>query len=130
MSPSVVKIKNYPSLKSFEVLKKKNKKSPLGNFSLNIYRLVRQIPRGKVTTYKNIALLLGLPNAARAVGNILKKNKNLIKVPCHRVIRSDGYLGGYILGNRKKTELLLKEGVLIERGKVNLAKFNYFGNKK
>jgi len=130
MPPSVVKIKNDLRFKPFEVLKKKNKKSPLGDFSLNVYRLVRQIPRGKVTTYKDIALLLGLPGAARAVGNVLKKNKNLPKIPCHRVIRSDGYPGGYILGKRKKVELLLREGVLIENGKVNLTKFNYFGNRK
>ena len=83
-----------------------------------IYTLLRNIPVGKVTTYKTLAAAAGNPKAARAVGNILNKNPNLVSVPCHRVIRSDGKVGGYSVGQQKKIELLRKEGVEICAGKV------------
>jgi O-6-methylguanine DNA methyltransferase len=60
-------------------------------------------------TYKEVAVVCGRPKAYRAVGNILHKNKN-IKIPCHRVIRSDNKLGGYNKGAKKKRELLKSEG--------------------
>ena len=63
-------------------------------------------------TYKEVARLAGRPRAYRAVGNILNKNRNP-KIPCHRVIRSNGKIGGYNKGTRKKQELLKKEKVLI-----------------
>lgn len=71
--------------------------------------VVRQIPKGSVLTYKQVAELAGSPGACRAVGNILSKNYDL-KIPCHRVIRSDGKLGGYNRGLNKKVEVLAKEG--------------------
>lgn len=67
------------------------------------------IPRGQVMTYKQVARLAGRPLAFRAVGNILNKNYDT-GVPCHRVIRSDGTLGGYNRGIRNKQKLLKKEG--------------------
>jgi methylated-DNA-[protein]-cysteine S-methyltransferase len=80
-------------------------------FSEKVYQIVAKIPRGKVLTYKEIAKRAGSPKAYRAVGNILSKNRNL-KVPCHRVIRSDGKAGGYNRGARRKLEMLRKEGAL------------------
>lgn len=92
-------------------------------FSEKVYKLTAQIPKGKVSTYKNIAATLRKPKAARAVGQILNKNPHPKTVPCHRVVRSDGATGGYVQGNKNKTSLLKKEGVEIEEGQVNLKKF-------
>jgi methylated-DNA-[protein]-cysteine S-methyltransferase len=83
-----------------------------------VYGFVRNIAVGKVTTYKVLASACGNPKASRAIGNILNKNPNLVEVPCHRVIRSDGSVGGYALGTEKKIRLLQKEGVEIYAGKV------------
>lgn len=77
-------------------------------FKEKIYRIVRKIPKGKVMTYARVARATGRPRAWRAVGNILAKNKNP-KIPCHRVIRSDGKIGGYNRGQKKKIALLKKE---------------------
>ncbi len=82
------------------------------NFSQKVYEVVKKIPKGNVLTYKEVARRSGRPKAYRAVGNILSKNKDL-KVPCHRVIRSDGKPGGYsgIIKNKKKIDILEKEGI-------------------
>lgn len=82
-----------------------------------VYEVVRKIPKGKFLTYKNVSELAGSPRAWRAVGNILNKNRNP-KISCHRVIRSDGKIGGYNQGQRKKIILLKKEGILIKKGKI------------
>ena len=81
-------------------------------FQKKVYRVVKKIPKGKVMTYKQVARALGKPRAYRAVGNVLNKNIDL-KIPCHRVIRSDGSVGGYRQGIKKKIELLRKEGLEI-----------------
>ena len=83
-----------------------------------VYEVVRKIPKGKVLTYKKIAKLAGYPLAWRAVGNILNGNPNPKTIPCHRVIRSDGRVGGYKHGTNQKIILLKKEGVIIKNGKV------------
>jgi len=72
--------------------------------------VVSLIPRGEVLTYKQVALRAGRPKAWRAVGNILSKNFNP-KIPCHRVICSDGKIGGFNRGARQKVKLLKREGV-------------------
>lgn len=81
-------------------------------FQEKVHGIVRKIPKGEVLTYKKVAELAGSPRAFRAVGNILNKNRNP-KIPCHRVIRSDGNLGGYNQGVDKKAFLLKQEGVKI-----------------
>jgi len=81
------------------------------SFQEKVYNVVRKIPRGKVLTYKEVALRAGSPKAARAVGSILKKNYNP-EIPCHRVIRSDGIVGEYNRGRAKKLALLKKEGAI------------------
>ncbi len=78
-------------------------------FTDRVLKVVRKIPRGQVLTYKQVAQLAGRPKAYRAVGNILNKNYNP-RVPCHRVIRSDGRLGGYNRGIAQKRKILLREG--------------------
>jgi len=80
-------------------------------FTENVRSIVRKIPQGSVLTYKEVAFKAGNPKAARAVANIMAANYDL-NVPCHRVIRTDGSLGGYNRGGIKtKRELLIKEGV-------------------
>jgi len=80
------------------------------NYSEKVLKIVAKIPKGKVLTYKKVAELAGRPRAYRAVGNILHKNHNP-KIPCHRVIRSDGKIGGYNRNIKIKKFLLKKEGI-------------------
>lgn len=75
-----------------------------------VYEVVRDIPKGKVLTYKEVAKKAGNEKASRAVGNILHKNYDP-EIPCHRVIRSDGKLGGWNKGEGEKREMLRKEEV-------------------
>ncbi len=86
-------------------------------FQKKIYKIVKKIPKGNFLTYKGVTEKAGCPKAWRAVGNVLNKNKNP-KIPCHRVIRSDGKIGGYNKGKNKKITLLSKEGVVIKNIKV------------
>jgi len=87
------------------------KENPEGsNFSQRVFGVVKKIPRGKILTYQEVARRAGSPKAARAVGNVLKKNYDP-KIPCHRVIRSDGALGKYNRGQEEKLLRLQSEGV-------------------
>lgn len=86
--------------------------------SQKLYNLLEEIPKGKVTTYKELAKKLKT-KGYRAVGQIVGANPDAPKVPCHRVVRSDGGLGGYAFGIEKKILLLSKEGIKIENSKVN-----------
>jgi O-6-methylguanine DNA methyltransferase len=89
----------------------------MASFQDKVFEIVNKIPKGKVMAYSAVARAAGAPRAWRAVGNILAKNKDL-KVPCHRVIRSDGKIGGYRLGANKKITRLKKEGLLIKNQKM------------
>jgi methylated-DNA-[protein]-cysteine S-methyltransferase len=87
-------------------------------FTQSCYNLLKKIPKGKVTTYKALASALNT-KAYRAIGQILKRNPNPIKVPCHRVVKSSGEIGGYQGTNTKiKANLLKKEGIQISKGKI------------
>jgi len=87
------------------------------NFYEKCYELLKQIPKGKVTTYKEIAKALNT-EAYRAVGSAMKNNPDPVKVPCHRVVKTDGSLGGYAYGEIKKKSLLKEEGVKVKNGKI------------
>lgn len=78
-------------------------------FDKAVYRAVMEIPFGETRSYKWVAQKIGRPRSARAVGNALNKNPYAPFVPCHRVIASDGSLGGYSRGLKKKIELLERE---------------------
>ena len=82
-------------------------------FQERVWEEIGKIPRGEVRTYKEIAIAIGRPNSARAVANACGKNPRPIEIPCHRVIRSDGHLGGYSGkgGPSTKRKLLKKEGI-------------------
>ena len=82
------------------------------SFKEKVFKIVKKIPRGEVVSYKEVTRRAGRPRAWRAVGNILSKNKNP-EVPCHRVIRSDGRIGGYSRGVKKKKALLKEDGYFI-----------------
>lgn len=98
----------------------KGKKS----FAELVFTKTKLIPQGKVSTYKLVAKAIGRPRAMRAVGNALNKNCDP-KVSCHRVVRSDGAIGGFRRGTAAKIKILRKEGVKIINGKVLLEKYLY-----
>ncbi|HNY97752.1 MAG TPA: MGMT family protein [Candidatus Pacearchaeota archaeon] len=81
------------------------------SFKRRVLAVVSKIPKGKILTYKEVAMRAGNVLAARAVGSILSKNYNP-DIPCHRVINSDGSLGGYNRGIKNKLVILRKEGFL------------------
>ena len=81
-----------------------------------------KIPKGKVSTYKRIAEKIGRPRAYRAAGNALHKNPLAPIVPCHRVVRSDGKFGGEKKGAESRRNVLEKEGIPIENGRVKISK--------
>jgi O-6-methylguanine DNA methyltransferase len=78
-------------------------------FAQQVYNIVRDIPKGSVMTYAQVAARAGSPHACRAVGTALSKNYNAA-IPCHRVIRSDGTVGEYNRGTAQKKRLLQQEG--------------------
>ena len=78
------------------------------SFQQKVYEIIKKIPEGSVLTYKEVAERIGRPKSFRAVGNALHRNDNPV-VPCHRVIRSDGRIGGYDRGIERKIKLLKKE---------------------
>ena len=82
-------------------------------FQLKVWAYLRKIPRGSLKTYSQVAKAIGKPRAVRAVANAISKNPHAPKIPCHRVIRSDGSLGGYSGkgGIKTKRFLLKKEGI-------------------
>lgn len=97
-------------------------------FAEQVYRVTRQIPRGKVATYSQIARLIDNPKSYRAVGNALHKNPFAPQVPCHRVVSAKGDLaikfgaGGKI----EQQKRLGKEGIIFKKeGKVNLTKYQF-----
>ena len=83
-------------------------------FQIKVWKEINKIPKGSVKTYKEIAHLIGKPKSFRAVANACGKNPYVPLIPCHRVIRSDGYLGGYsgCGGIEEKKKLLIDEGFL------------------
>lgn len=85
----------------------------LTDFQKKVYTVVAKIPKGNTMTYQEVAVAVGKPRACRAVGNALNKNPFAPRVPCHRVVRSDGTPGGFARGTRAKLQLLKLEGVVL-----------------
>ena len=86
-------------------------------FNEKVWNLCKRIPKGKVSTYKEIARALKT-KAYRAVGNALNRNPYAPVVPCHRVVNSDGRIGGFAKGTKKKIKLLRKENIKIKNQKI------------
>ncbi len=97
----------------------------MSKFQSRVLELVSAIPRGKVATYRELARAVGRPRAYRAVANALARNPRPIEVPCHRVVRSDGEVGGYKIGKGRKVKLLVQEGVEIRSGRVDLQRYMF-----
>jgi len=85
-----------------------------------VYKLLKQVPEGKVTSYKELAKAAGHPKAARAVGGMMRHNPYAPMVPCHRVVYNDGRLGGFngLSGIKDKARILSKEGVSVKDGRI------------
>ena len=83
-----------------------------------VYRQLLRVPEGKVTTYGDLAKAVGLDNGQRVIGMIMKKNPFPVIVPCHRVVKSDGKIGGYVYGEKVKSQMLVKEGIKIKDGRI------------
>ncbi len=83
-----------------------------------VYKKLTEVPQGKVTTYGELAKAVGLKNGQRIIGQIMKKNPYPAIIPCHRVVNSDGKVGGYAYGEDVKTNMLQKEGIKIQNGKI------------
>ena len=88
------------------------------NLEHKVYKKLLKVPKGKVTTYSELAKAVGLKNGQRAIGRIMNKNPFPVIVPCHRVILSNGKIGGYAWGENVKTNMLSKEGIKIKNGKI------------
>jgi methylated-DNA-[protein]-cysteine S-methyltransferase len=87
------------------------------SFAERCYHVLRQVPAGRIITYRDLAHAIGT-RAYRAVGQALHRNPYFPSVPCHRVVCSDGRVGGFALGRDRKISLLTAEGIIIENGRV------------
>lgn len=92
-------------------------------FNDKCYNLLKKVPKGKVVTYGEIARTLHC-RAYRAVGRAMNKNHNK-KVHCYKVVRSNGAIGGFNLGEKEKIRLLRKEGIIIKNKRVDMNNFEY-----
>ncbi|MCB9498761.1 MAG: MGMT family protein [Bacillales bacterium] len=102
------------------------------NIKDKVFALVKKIPKGKVTTYNEIAKALGNPEMRRAVGNVLHSNMSLEYVPCYRVVNSKGHLArnypyGGVGGQR---DLLKNDGIEIEFNNVDLKRYMFYFDEK
>ena len=88
------------------------------------YSKLKLIPRGKVTTYKDLAKAIN-SKAYRAIGSAMNKNPYAPKVPCHRVINTQGFVGKYAFGTERKIKLLREEGIEIKNNKIDLEKYGF-----
>ena len=87
----------------------------LGDFTRAVLTEVSKVPYGKTTTYSSLGAAIGFPKAPRAVGQALRRNPIPIVVPCHRVVKADGSLGGFAMGIAMKARLLTIEGIRLRR---------------
>lgn len=94
------------------------------SFNKKCYDILKKVPKGKVTTYKSISEKLKT-KAYRSVGNAMNRNPYAPKIPCHRVINSNGRIGGFNKGIKNKIKLLKKEGIEIKNNKIDLEKYEF-----
>ena len=83
-----------------------------------VYKKLLEVPKGKITTYRELAKAIGLKNGQRVIGKIMNKNPYPVIIPCHRVIKSDGKIGGFAWGEKVKAKMLSNEGIKIGNGKI------------
>ena len=122
IDPVIDQLSRYLSGEAVEFSLGRLDLSLCGAFQQKVLQADFQIPRGKVTPYSGLACRLSAPRAARAVGTALARNPFPLIIPCHRVVRSDGMLGGFGGGLKMKKALLEMEGVAFDRsGRVQKA---------
>ena len=92
------------------------------NLEQKVYKKLLDVPKGKITTYGDLAKAVGLKNGQRTIGKIMNKNPFPVIIPCHRVVMSNGKIGGYAYGEHVKTKMLSDEGIEIKNG--NIANFD------
>ncbi len=95
-----------------------NQKNYTNSFNQKVWFYTKQIPKGKISTYKEIAKACGSEKKARAVGNALNKSPGMPEVPCHRVVKTSGKTGGFAFGTKKKQKMLKEEGLNFEKGRI------------
>jgi methylated-DNA-[protein]-cysteine S-methyltransferase len=88
------------------------------DFQIKVWQKIKKIPKGKVSTYKLLAFALKNKKAYQAVGQAVKRNPYWPKVPCHRIVKSNGEIGGFASGSRVKKKLLEKEGIGFRKDKI------------
>jgi len=88
------------------------------NIDRKIYKKLLEVPEGKITTYSELAKAVGIKNGQRLVGNVMNKNPYPVIIPCHRVVKSDGEVGGYAYGKQVKIKMLINEGIKIKNDKI------------
>ena len=91
-----------------------------------IYEKLIQVPPGKITTYGELARSVGLQNGQRLIGQIMKKNPFPVIIPCHRVVKSNGIVGGYVFGVDIKKNMLTEEGICIKKNKIQNFEKTFF----
>ena len=88
------------------------------DFAQAVYQALKKVPKGRVTTYLFLAKAIARPRAARAVGNALNKNPYAPQVPCHRVVKASGEVGGFAYGTKEKIKILKSEGIKIKGKRI------------
>lgn len=122
--------------KMYKITTEDEKKlAKLSSYQQAILRILAEIPKGKVTTYSDLAKELSVrdskwsPRASRAVGTTMRNNPCGPQIPCHRVIKSDGTVGNFRGGEKgavdEKISMLRDEGVILVKGKIDLMKYRY-----
>ena len=88
------------------------------NLEQRVYKKLLDVPKGQITTYGELAKAVGLKNGQRVIGKIMNNNPYPVIVPCHRVVKSDGKVGGYAFGQNIKKNMLLNEGIKLDRDRI------------
>ena len=88
------------------------------NLDKKVYKKLLEVQEGEITTYGDLAKAVGLKNGQRVIGRIMNKNPYPVIIPCHRVVNSNGKVGGYAYGQDIKSNMLTKEGIKIKNGKI------------
>ena len=89
------------------------------NLDKKVYKKLLEVQEGEITTYGDLAKAVGLKNGQRVIGRIMNKNPYPVIIPCHRVVNSNGKVGGYAYGQDIKSNMLTKEGIKIKNGKID-----------
>lgn len=126
MARKVIEIENRINELSGVMVETQRKALESGDsFGENVISLIKRVPRGRVTTYSELANAAGNPNASKAIGKVIASNEHLKSVPFHRIVKSDGSIGGSRKSIKDRRELLKKEGVKVRKSRVDLGNYMF-----